>query len=42
VGAVSMILEMMCSEHNEVVDEIFPQLVYFSNRILDGADNNIQ
>ncbi len=37
-----MVLEMMCSEHNEIIDEIFPQLLYFSNRILDGAGNNIQ
>ena len=33
-----MILEMMCSdENNEYIDEIFPQLLCFANRILDGA-----
>lgn len=37
VGAVQMVLDMMCSENNEQIDEIFPQLLYFSNRILDGA-----
>jgi hypothetical protein len=36
-----MILDMMCSENNEVIDEIFPQLLSFANRILDGADENI-
>eukprot|EP00347_Sterkiella_histriomuscorum_P006717 403351704 len=42
IGAVEMVLDMMCSENNEQIDEIFPQLLYFSNRILDGAQNNIQ
>lgn len=38
-----MALELMCSDtKSEVIDEIFPQLLYFSNRILEGAQNNVQ
>ena len=42
VGAVQMVLDLLCSETSEIIDEIFPQLLHFSNRLLDGADNDVQ
>jgi len=41
VGAVQMVLELMCYEQSEVIDELFPTLLYFANKILDGAENEI-
>mmetsp|Transcript_39530 Transcript_39530/g.38007 ORF Transcript_39530/g.38007 Transcript_39530/m.38007 type:complete len:221 (+) Transcript_39530:853-1515(+) len=41
IGAVSMVLELMCSDQNQIIDELFPQLLLFANRILDGAQNNV-
>ena len=41
IGAVKIALELMCAESSEVVEELFPTMIHFANRILDGAANEI-